>query len=238
MVMMMVLVVTAFVIVVIMMMLVVTAFVIVVIVMVLVLCGLFCQFFELGGKRVLALDGGKEFLSGEFFPIRRDDGHVRVLSEQFDRLGDLLRVSRVRKNDTARIFHLIEEKFAEILEIHLALIRIDDSAEGVKLRALYACALNGADDVRELADARGFDDDAVGRVLRRDLAQGLCKVAHQRTANAPRVHLGDLDAGILQKSAVNADLAEFVFNEHDLLTLVRFLDELSDERRLACAQKS
>ena len=60
----------------------------------------------------------------------------------------------------------------------------------------------------------------------------------KRAADAAGVHLGDVDAGILQKAAVNADLAEFVFDQHNLFTLERFLDELFDQGRFACTQKA
>ncbi len=48
----------------------------------------------------------------------------------------------------------------------------------------------------------------------------------------------DLDAGILQKAAVNADLTEFVFNQHHLLALIGFLQQLLDQGGLAGAEKA
>ena len=42
----------------------------------------------------------------------------------------------------------------------------------------------------------------------------------------------------LQKAAVNADLAELVFDQHQLLALIGLLQQLFDERRLARAQKA
>ena len=71
-----------------------------------------------------------------------------------------------------------------------------------------------------------------------DLAQGLVKVAHQRAADAAGGHLADLHAGILQETAVDADLAKLVFNEHQLLALIGLAEHLLDERGLTGAQKA
>ena len=57
-------------------------------------------------------------------------------------------------------------------------------------------------------------------------------------ADAARGHLGDLDAGLLQKAAVDVDLAEFVLDQHELFAAVGFRDQLFDERGLAGAQKA
>ena len=53
------------------------------------------------------------------------------------------------------------------------------------------------------------------------LPQRLAEVAHQGAADAAGVHLGDLDAGVLEKAAVNADLTELIFDQNDLLRLRR-----------------
>ena len=196
------------------------------------------ELFELRLQRIFSLDGGKQLLPGEHVPIGRDDGRRSMFFEQRDRLCDLCGIPRMRKHDAARILHLIEEKLAEIFKIHPALIGIHDGAEGVELRPLYARALYGADDVGQLSDAGRLDHDAFGRILFRNLFECLCKVTHQRAADAARIHFGDADPCILQKSAVHADLAEFIFNENDLFALVHFADELFDERRLARPQKA
>ena len=98
--------------------------------------------------------------------------------------------------------------------------------------------LHGANDIGQLADAGGLDDDTVGMVLSDDLLQGLAEVAHQGAADAAGVHLGDVDAGILQEAAVNADLAELVLDEDQFLALVALSDELLDEGSLAGSQET
>ena len=64
------------------------------------------------------------------------------------------------------------------------------------------------------------------------------EVAHQRAADAAGGHLADLYAGLLQEAAVDADLAEFVFDQDQLLALKRLCQQLFDKRSLACAQKA
>ena len=70
------------------------------------------------------------------------------------------------------------------------------------------------------------------------LAQRLAEVAHQRAADAAGVHLRHLDAGLLHEAAVNADLAEFIFNQNDLLAGKRLFKQFLDQRRLARAKKA
>ena len=71
-----------------------------------------------------------------------------------------------------------------------------------------------------------------------DLFQRLVEVAHQRAADAAGGHLADLDAGFLQKAAVDADLAELIFNQNQLLTGECLRQQLFDEGRFARAQKA
>ena len=133
---------------------------------------------------------------------------------------------------------LVQEKLSKVLGIHLALHRVRNCDEAVEEhRFVFGHALYGADDVGQLAHAGRLDDDAVGMIGLDDLFERFAEIAHQRAADAARIHLGNLDAGLLQESAVNADFAEFVLNEHNLLALKRLLQQLFDERGLACAQK-
>ena len=67
---------------------------------------------------------------------------------------------------------------------------------------------------------------------------GLAEVPHQRAADAPGVHLGDLHPGVLEEAAVNADLTELVFDENDLLPLQGLVQQLFDECGLSGPQKA
>ena len=59
--------------------------------------------------------------------------------------------------------------------------------------------------------------------------QSGAEITHQRAADAAGVQLIDLDAGLLQEAAVNADLTELVLDQHHLLTLKSVLQKLFDQ---------
>ena len=194
--------------------------------------------FKLGGKGVLFLDRGENIRTHQILPIGGDDGRIRVFFQKRDRLGDFLLVARMREDDAACVLHLIGKELAEIFQVHFALFRVDDRTERIQLRVGQSRALHGADHVRQLSDTGRLDDNAVGRVFRRNLFERFCKISDERAADTAGVHLRDLNPRVLQKAAVYADLAELVFDEHDLFALIDFLNELFNERRFPCAQKS
>ena len=59
-----------------------------------------------------------------------------------------------------------------------------------------------------------------------------------RAADAAGVQLIDLDAGLLQEAAVDADLTELVLDQNDLLAGKGLLDEFFDQSGLAGAQEA
>ena len=71
-----------------------------------------------------------------------------------------------------------------------------------------------------------------------DLLQVLAEVSHQAAADAAGVQLIDLDAGLSHEAAVDADLAELVLDQDDLLTLESFLNQLFDQRGFTGTQKA
>ncbi len=98
--------------------------------------------------------------------------------------------------------------------------------------------LHRPDHVAQFPDAGGLDENPVRMELPQHLLKGLPEIPHQAAADAAGVHLRDLDPRILQKAAVDGDLAKLVFNEHQLLSLKSLLDQFSDQRRLPCPQES
>ena len=74
-------------------------------------------------------------------------------------------------------------------------------------------------------------------VLLHNLLQGSSEITDQRAADAARIHLRDLDAGVLQEPAIDANLTKFIFDQDNLLSRKHFLDQLLDQRGLACAEK-
>ena len=191
--------------------------------------------------RVAALHCCKKLLAVELRPRRCNDGRGRVVrAQKRDRLIKLClrNTVGVRKHDTARVLDLIVEKFTEILHVHLALLYVNDRGEAIEHIRIGRNALHRANDVGKLANTRGLDQNTVGRIGIQNLLERLAKVADQGAADATAVHFGDLNARILHKSAVNADLTEFVLNEYQLFPGVCLGQKLFDERGLARSQKS
>ena len=199
------------------------------------------QAVELGLEAVLVLHGGAEGLAVQLVPGRGDDDGVLVVLTQHVHAGGELALAHALgagEHDGPGVFDLIAPELAEVLHVHLGARGVHHGGEGAGHEVRVAHALHGADDVRELADARGLDEDAVRRELRLDLLERLGKVADQAAADAAGAHLGYLHPGVLQKAAVNGDLAELVFDEDQLFAGVGLGDELFDERGLAGAQKA
>ena len=195
------------------------------------------------GEAVVILHRREDRLAADVVPRGRDDARLRVvLAQQRDDGLQLLLAHALRaaEQNRAGVFNLVEEELAEVLDVHAALARVRDGhkAAHLGLRDVLFHALDRADHVGELSHAARLDQDAIRVILVDHLAQRLAEVAHQRAADAAGVHLRHLDAGLLHKAAVNADLAEFVFNQNDLLAGKRLFKQFLDQRRLARAKKA
>ena len=212
-----------------------------VLVLVVLLGGLGLEVLELGGQRVAPLHRLEDLLAVQLRPRRGHDRGGRVLLAQQRHGGvELLGTDALgaREDDGARVLDLVVEKLAEVLHVHLALVRVHDGREAVEYQLVGLYALHGADDVAQLADARGLDEDAVGVELLEHFFERVGKVAHEAAADATGVHLVDLHAGVLEEAAVDGDLAELVFDQHDLFARVGLGDQFFDERGLAGAEKT
>ena len=205
------------------------------------LVGLVLQVVQLGLQRGAALHGFEDLRAAQLVPRGGDDGGDGVLlAQQRDAGRELIlaHAAGAGENDGAGVLHLIVEELAEVLHIHFALRRVHDRGEAVERQRVGVHALYGADHVGQLADAGRLDQNAVGVELVEHLLERLGEVAHQTAADAAGVHLVDLYAGVLQKAAVNGDLAELVFDQHNLFALIGLRDQLFDERGLAGAEKA
>jgi hypothetical protein len=110
----------------------------------------------------------------------------------------------MRQNDTACIFNLIVEEFTEIAHIHLAFVHVGNCGKAVEKNSLACHVLYRANDVRELSNARGLNEDTLGSVSLNHLSERLAEIAHKGAADAAGVHFGNLNARVLHKSAVDA----------------------------------
>ena len=135
-------------------------------------------------------------------------------------------------------FDLVVVELTEVLHIHLHLACVHHGHGVAQGHFVARNLVHGTDDIGQLAHAGGLNNDAVGMVLGNHLFQSLAEVAHQGAADAAGVHLGDVDAGILQEAAVNADLAELILDEHQLLPLVALGNQLLDQGGFTGSQEA
>ena len=197
---------------------------------------------QLSPEVVLGGHGLQDLLAGQGVPGGGDDGSGGVLLTQHGHSGGDLFLGGVlgaAQDDAACVADLVVVELTEVLHIHLDLVHIGHGDKAVQLHVqVLGHAFHGAGHVAQLAHAGGLDDDAVGVVLLHHLLQGGAEITHQRAADAAGVQLIDLDAGLLQKAAVDADLAELVLDEHDLLACKGLFDELLDKGGLTGAKEA
>ena len=197
---------------------------------------------QLGDEVALAVHDGDDLCAGQDGPVGGDDGGGGVLlGQQGDGGSDLLLtgVAGAAQDDAGRMADLVVIELTEVLHIHLDLVHVGDGDKAVQDDGqILGDALDGAGHVGQLADARRLNEDAVRVVGLDDLLQCLAEVADQAAADAAGVQLIDLNAGLAHEAAVDADLAEFVLDQDDLLTGEGLLDELFDKGGLAGAEEA
>ena len=192
-----------FIVIVVMMML-VLMFVIVLVVIMIMVVMMVCMLFRLeesgshivSGERIL--DRFSDLYARELFPRCRDDlGVIVDLADQFDRGVEfaLCDVACSGQDDRACVLDLVLVELFEVLQVDLALARVDDGNGTAYFGAFDL--LNGSDYVRKLADAGGLDEDTVRSILVDDFLESCTEVAYEGAADAAGVHLGDLNAGFL-----------------------------------------
>ena len=204
--------------------------------------GSLCFAQKLGNQVALTIHNGNDLCTGQFVPIGGHNGGGGVLFlDQGNGCGNLLLVcaAGAAQDDAGCVADLVVIELAKVLHIHFDLVHIGHGHKAVQAdRQGLAHTLNSAGHITQFANAGRLDQDAVRMISLHDLFQCLAEVAHQGAADTAGVQLVDLNASLTHKAAVNADLAEFVFDQHDLFALERFLDELFDQGRFACTQKA
>ena len=215
-----------------------TLIVVMMMVLVLLLLG---QLLQSSRQGIPAFHGRQQLLAVQFVPRGRHNGGGGVLLPQQGHTGIQLFLAHTgspAQNNGAGVLHLIIEKLAKVFHIHLGFGSVHHSGKSVQHHIVHFQVLHRPDDIAEFAHTRGFNEDTVGVIGIHHLPQRLAEIAHQTAADAAAVHLGNVDARLLQKAAVNADLAKLIFNEDELLAGIGLSDQLLDEGRFACAQKT
>ena len=208
------------------------------VVMVMMVLMLVLQFFHLSPQAVF-LHCGEDLRSVQFRPWCCDQARFRVHAlQELCRLKDLLFAGCVRSahHDEIRAGNLVIEELAEVACIHFCLACVHNRDFRADLRVLDA--LHRCRDIRELPHAGGLNQDAVRCIFRDNLLQGLGKIPDQCAADAAGIHLCDLDPRVLQESTVNGNVAEFIFDQNQLLALVCFLNQFPNQCGFSGAEKS
>ena len=210
-------------------------------VMVVLVLGLLGKELQLLFKGILVLHRLENLCAGELIPRGGNDGGVLVvLAQQSDAGFKLFGLDTVRaaQNDGVCVLDLVVIELAEVLHIHFALVCIGNGGEAIQRNVFHVQVLHGTDHIAQLAYAGRLDQNAVRVVGLQHLTQRLAEVAHKAAADAALAHLGDFNAGVLQKAAVNGNLAKLVFDEDELFALKSFGDQLADQRGFACAEEA
>ena len=210
-------------------------FVIIMVMMVVMLVGKLLH----GVLEAVFFHGGKDLGAGDPVPGGGDQTAVRIEgAQEFHRLKcfGVIFAAGTAEDEQVGMDDLVIEKLAEVAHVHFALGSIDDRDLCTELNALHRA--DSLRHIRQFSDARGLDDDAVRRVSFHDLLEGFAKVPHQGAADAAGIHFRDLNAGIFQKTAVNGDLAEFVFDQDEFFALIGLFDQLADEGGLPRPEKT
>ena len=213
----------------------------VMVVMVMLVLGLLGKELQLLFKGILVLHRLENLCAGELIPRGGNDGGVLVvLAQQSDAGFKLFGLNTVRaaQNDGVCVLDLVVIELAEVLHVHFALVCIGNGGEAIQRNVFHVQVLHGTDHIAQLAYAGRLDQNAVRVVGLQHLTQRLAEVAHKAAADAALAHLGDFNAGVLQKAAVNGNLAELIFDEDELFALKSFGDQFADQRGFACAEEA
>ncbi len=192
---------------------------------------------------VFLLHSSENLLAVQLIPGGCDDDRLFVVSLQAgSAFLQLFRRNLLAAAEDNGIggFNLIVEEFAEIFHIHFAFDRVYHSGGAVEVHRFAAVLypLYCPNYVGKLADTGGLNNYPVGGELVKHLPQRLPEVPHQGAADAAGIHLRNLNTGILQKSAVDANLAKFVFNQHQLFPLESLLNQLFNQGGFSGPQKT
>ena len=219
----------------------VTAAALVFLVVVMMVLMLFLELCQIGGQSCLTFHGLQQLLTGQFTPGSGNHSSLCIMLSQHLHssiqllLGDGIGTG---EDDGGSGLHLVVIELTKVLHIDLYLTGIHHRHGIAQGHVVAHHLVDSTDDIGQLAHAGGLDENAVWMVLVNHLLQSLAKVAHQGAADAAGIHLGNVDACILQEATVNADFTEFIFDEHQLLTGICLLDHFLNQSGLACTQEA
>ena len=215
-----------------------TLIVVMMMVLVLLLLG---QLLQSSRQGIPAFHGRQQLLAVQFVPRGRHNGGGGVLLPQQGHTGIQLFLAHTgspAQNNGAGMLHLVIEELAKVFHIHLGFGSVHHGGKAVQHHIVHFQVLHRTNYIAQLAHAGRLDQNAVGVIGLHHLLQRLAEIAHQTAADAAAVHFGNVNTRFLQKTTVNADFTKLIFNEDKLFAGISLSDQLLDECRLACAQKT
>ena len=222
-------------------MVVAAAVVLMLLVVMVVVLMLFLHSGQLRSQSGLAFHGGSQLFAGKLTPGSSDDSGLAVMLSQQFHCGIQLCLRYgigTGQDDGGCGFNLVVVELTEVLHIDLHLAAVHNGHSVTQRNIISGNLFHSTNNIGQLAYTGGFDDNTVGVVLFNNLCQSLAEIPHQRTADTARIHLGNINACILQEATVNADFTKLIFNQHQFLAPVAFLDHLLDKGCLTGAQKT
>ena len=211
--------------------------VVVMVVMMLVLVIIIVEFKRLSG----AVDYFEYFFAVEHIPRCCNDYRICILfAKHSNYFVDFFsfHACRAAENDSVCIFNLIIVELTEVLHIHFAFSRVCYRCRTANFNVVAFNLCNSTEYVGKLAYTGRLDYNSVGVKFFDNLRHSFAEIADKAAADATGIHFRYLYSGILQKSAVDAYLTEFVFDKHDFFACISFLDKLFDKRCFAGTQET
>ncbi len=134
--------------------------------------------------------------------------------------------------------NLVIIKLTEIPAVDFAFCCIRHRGQSIQLYLRRNHLFHRANHIAELSDTGGLNQNSIRRQLHQHLFQRLLEITDKAATNTTGVHFSDFDACLLQKTAVDTHLSEFVFNQHQLLACIGLGNQFFDERRFPRAKKT
>ena len=203
--------------------------------------GMFLQMRQFLCQGLGAFNGFLHLNTGQLIPGGSDHRCRSVmLANQCHNILDLFVTQFVcaAEYDAGCRVDLIFIEFTKAGQINITAGGIDYSRKGAQLNIVRLYPLNSSHNVTEFANAGGFDQDTFRRKVSNDLGQRTAKITHQRAANAAGIHFSNLNAGFLQETAVNTDIAKFIFNQNEFFALISFFDQFLNQGRFTRTQET
>ena len=229
---------TVFIVMMVMMMFMFTAAVFIVVMV--MMFNLACKLFQFCFKRIFLFQQFKNLCTCQLFPGGCKNICMVIVAAEKLHAGSQLTVrsfSCMAEDYCIGTFNLIVEKFAKVFHIHFAFIYVYNCSNSIECNIRFYI-LHCTDNIAEFAHAGWLDNHTVRGIITQHLSECLAKIAHQTAADTARVHLCNIYACILQKTAINTDIAKFVFYKHQLFSCISFGNKLFDKCCFTCTEKA